>query len=188
MQNMFTLHRLRLVSLLPIGREFESDSIAESVSRNVDEPYFTLPDQNSDPQIRVQISVPKMGPVTIDQNPSPCLAMGTCSIQYSVVIWFKSVSGNVNKPWCQGTTSPSPCLSKFNIISMVTVAVDRMDTRSVLPVEVPVTIDTMLNFDGYADVDVTLRVNRPWRYRGQVTSQWECPYNRTPGWISLLSF
>ena len=52
------------------------------------------------------------------------------------------------------TSSPSTsqCPSKFNIMSIVTaILTDRMGDRSILPVKMPVTICTMLNFDGDGD-------------------------------------
>ena len=50
--------------------------------------------------------------------------------------------------------SPSECPSKFNIVPMVTGSLTgRMGLEAILPVKLPVTIDTMLNFDGHSDGD-----------------------------------
>ena len=49
---------------------------------------------------------------------------------------------------------PSQCMSKFNIVLMVTGSLTgRMGDTSILPVKLPITISTMLNFDGHCDGD-----------------------------------
>ena len=50
--------------------------------------------------------------------------------------------------------SPSECPSKFNIVPMVTGSLTgRMGLEAILPVKLPVTIGTILNFDGHSDGD-----------------------------------
>ena len=52
------------------------------------------------------------------------------------------------------TPTPSPSPSKFNIVPMVTGSLTgRMGLEAILPVKLPVTIDTMLNFDEHSDGD-----------------------------------
>ena len=52
------------------------------------------------------------------------------------------------------TLFPSPSQSKFNILSMVMgTLMGNIGLETTLPVKLPVTIGTMLNFDGDCDVD-----------------------------------